>query len=195
MQLAGPYFALLVGLGLVEIDVRRGGAYSRIWRAFTSNCNREPPRPPNQGFPSASNPPRAGVESCDGLCNSRSLPVRVSISSMVSPACAAAPPAAGPEVPVVRDDVVVGIGEIDGERNALQQLAGLRIEFLDRRLRANQMPPSGPIEKLPTPGVFGGSRPAMGILMKVSLAGSNRTTVCAQFSDIHTMSWASTVMR
>ncbi len=67
--------------------------------------------------------------------------------------------------------------------------------FWTALLRANQMPPSGPIEKLPTPGVFRGSWPGMGILMKVSLEGSNRTTVCAQFSDIHTMSWTSTVMR
>src|SRR5262249_62329240 len=39
--------------------------------------------------------------------------------------------AASPEVPVVGDDVVVGIGDIDGEWNTLQKLACLRIEFLD----------------------------------------------------------------
>src|ERR1700730_11554714 len=61
----------------------------------------------------------------------------------------------------------------------------LESNFCTALLRANQMPPSGPIEKLPTPGVFSRSSPGIGILMKLLLGGSYRTTVCAQFSDIH----------
>src|SRR5262249_355985 len=67
--------------------------------------------------------------------------------------------------------------------------------FCTALLRANQMTPSGPMEKLPNPGTFGGSVPAIGTLVNVSLVGSNRTRYGAQFSEAQTTSFLSTVMR
>ncbi len=65
--------------------------------------------------------------------------------------------------------------------------------FWTALLRANQTLRSGPIEKLPSPGVLSGSSPAMsGVMVKFPVAGSSRTRLCAQFSEAQTMSFLST---